>query len=409
MPPAYVAGQIDAAFVWEPNVGIIERAGAKPIATTKSLGMITGGVWVTRKAFIDGSPDTVQLFLKVWDQAQQDYKAKPAEVRQYEAKRIDMAPGQFDTLIEGQTVAHPTLEQILTADFLGLARPGSEFAADASICRELGPFLLEEKAHPGAAERLGWLVRHQAHSNLSCEPQVNHIPAPCHPPLYRNRGIRARRQADGFRRFGSADTQFEKVDFEYDGRAIMRDVSFAIRPGELVAVLGPSGCGKTTILNMVAGFPPANRRRRLSSTARRSPGRGRIAAWCFRPRRCYDWMTVADNISFSLRCAGRPEAERRQVAVEMAALVGLTGFEDAYPYQLSGGMRQRVGLAQRARGETKSHADGRAVLRARRADPRSPAGGSAADSRRTGCTILFVTHSIDEAVFLGDRIFLLTD
>ena len=59
MPPAYIAGQIDAAFVWEPNVGVIERAGAKPIATTKSLGMITGGVWVTRKAFIDGSPETV--------------------------------------------------------------------------------------------------------------------------------------------------------------------------------------------------------------------------------------------------------------------------------------------------------------------------------------------------------------
>ena len=57
MPPAYIAGQIDAAFVWEPNVGIIERAGAKPIATTKSLGMITGGVWVTRKAFIGGSPE----------------------------------------------------------------------------------------------------------------------------------------------------------------------------------------------------------------------------------------------------------------------------------------------------------------------------------------------------------------
>lgn len=144
MPPAFIAGQIDAAFVWEPNVGAIERAGAKPIATTKSLGMITGGVWVTRKAFTSGEPETVARFLKAWDQAQQDYKAKPAEVRQYEAKRIDMAPAQFDALIQGQTVAHPTFEQILTADFLGA--PGQE--SNSRLMKHLngiGAFLLDEK------------------------------------------------------------------------------------------------------------------------------------------------------------------------------------------------------------------------------------------------------------------------
>jgi aliphatic sulfonates family ABC transporter substrate-binding protein len=144
MPPAYVAGQIDAAFVWEPNVGAIERAGAKPIATTKSLGMITGGVWVARKAFTDGSPETVQLFLKAWDQAQKDYKAKPAEVRQYEAKRVNMTPEQFDKLVEGQGVAHPTFEQILTADFMG--PPGQE--ANSRLGKHLqgiAAFLVEEK------------------------------------------------------------------------------------------------------------------------------------------------------------------------------------------------------------------------------------------------------------------------
>jgi ABC-type taurine transport system substrate-binding protein len=147
MPPAYTAGQIDAAFVWEPNVGAIERAGAKPIATTKSLGMITGGVWVARKPFVSGSPDTVALFLKAWDQAQKDYKAKPAEVRAYEAKRIDMAPEQFDKLIEGQTVAHPSFEQTLSADFLGA--PGKEL--DSRLMKHLqgiGAFLLEEKRIP---------------------------------------------------------------------------------------------------------------------------------------------------------------------------------------------------------------------------------------------------------------------
>jgi aliphatic sulfonates family ABC transporter substrate-binding protein len=144
MPPAYVAGQIDAAFVWEPNVGAIERAGARPIATTKSLGMITGGVWAARKAFTDGSPETLQLFLKIWDQAQRDYKAKPAEVRQYEAKRVDMTAEQFDKLVEGQGVAHPTFEQILTVDFMG--PPGQE--ANSRLGKHLqgiAAFLVEEK------------------------------------------------------------------------------------------------------------------------------------------------------------------------------------------------------------------------------------------------------------------------
>jgi ABC-type nitrate/sulfonate/bicarbonate transport system ATPase subunit len=202
--------------------------------------------------------------------------------------------------------------------------------------------------------------------------------------------------------------KFEKVGFQYDGRAIMRDVSFAIRPGELVAVLGPSGCGKTTILNMVAGFlQPTEGAAIIDGQEITGPGPDRGVV--FQAAALYDWMTVADNISFSLRCAGRPKAERRRVAVEMAALVNLTGFEDAYPYQLSGGMRQRVGLARVLAAKPKvmlmdepfsaldvqtREALQEEVLRIR---------------DRTGCTILFVTHSIDEAVFLGDRIFLLTD
>jgi aliphatic sulfonates family ABC transporter substrate-binding protein len=144
MPPAYIANQIDAAFVWEPSVGAIERAGAKPIASTRSLGMITGGVWVARKAFTSGSPETVQLFLKAWDQAQKDYRSKTDEVRKYEAKRIDMSAEQFDKLVAGQSVAHPSFEETLTADFLGV--PGKEL--DSRLMKHLqgiGAFLLAEK------------------------------------------------------------------------------------------------------------------------------------------------------------------------------------------------------------------------------------------------------------------------
>lgn len=144
MPPAYAAGQIDAAFVWEPNVGAMEKVGAKAIASTKSLGMITGGVWVTRKAFLAEGADTVQRFLKSWDVAQKAYKADAAGVRQYEAKRVDQAPEVFAKLIEGQSATHPSFEAILTADFLGA--PGKEL--DSRLMKHLhgiADFLVAQK------------------------------------------------------------------------------------------------------------------------------------------------------------------------------------------------------------------------------------------------------------------------
>ena len=161
MPPAYQAGQIDAAFVWEPNVGAIERAGARPIASTKSLGMITGGVWVARKPFTSANGETVQLFLQAWDKAQKDYKANPAEVRRYEAKRVDLDAEKFDKLVEGQGVAHPTFEEILTADFMG--PPGKE--ADSRLGKHLqgiAEFLLEEKRIQAVPTDWGGLMNTRA-------------------------------------------------------------------------------------------------------------------------------------------------------------------------------------------------------------------------------------------------------
>jgi aliphatic sulfonates family ABC transporter substrate-binding protein len=144
MPPAYAANQIDAAFVWEPSIGAIERSGAKPIATTKSLGMITGGVWVARKSFVAQNAETIQRFLRAWHQAQGDYKADPAKVRQYEAKRVDMAPDQFDKLIAGQTVSNPSFEETLTADFMG--PPGLEMNSRLmKHLQNIAAFLVAEK------------------------------------------------------------------------------------------------------------------------------------------------------------------------------------------------------------------------------------------------------------------------
>jgi ABC-type nitrate/sulfonate/bicarbonate transport system ATPase subunit len=202
--------------------------------------------------------------------------------------------------------------------------------------------------------------------------------------------------------------KFDHVSFGYNGRTIMSNTTFDIHSGEIVVLLGPSGCGKTTILNMIAGFLTPTGGAALVD-GRQIDGPGPDRGVVFQAAALFDWMTVAQNIAFSLRCAGRPKADQQRVAQEMAALVGLAGFEGHYPYHLSGGMRQRVGLAR--------------VLAARPRVMLMDEPFSALDVQtreqlqeetlrirdRTGCTILFVTHSIDEAVFVGDRIFLLTD
>ncbi len=200
--------------------------------------------------------------------------------------------------------------------------------------------------------------------------------------------------------------QFDRVSLDYGGQRVLSELSFSIKRGEIVAVLGPSGCGKTTMLNIVAGFLQPSAGIALIS-GREIAGPGPDRGVVFQSYALFDWMTVRENIAFHLRCAGRPRREQLEVADRMAALVGLTGTEDRYPYQLSGGMRQRCGLAR--------------VLAA---NPRvmlmdEPFAAVDVQTRetlqeeilriqaQTGCTIVFVTHSIDEAVFLGDRIFLM--
>lgn len=200
--------------------------------------------------------------------------------------------------------------------------------------------------------------------------------------------------------------RFDRVGLAYDDVAVLDAMSFTVGSGEIVAVLGPSGCGKTTMLNIVAGFlKPTSGIALIDGREIAGPGPDRGVV--FQSYALFDWMTVRENIAFHLRCIGRPMREQREVADQMAALVGLSGAIDRYPYQLSGGMRQRCGLAR--------------VLAA---NPRvmimdEPFAAVDVQTRetlqeeilriqgQTGCTILFVTHSIDEAVYLGDRVFLM--
>ncbi|MEQ1899427.1 MAG: ABC transporter ATP-binding protein [Devosia sp.] len=183
------------------------------------------------------------------------------------------------------------------------------------------------------------------------------------------------------------------------------DVSFDVAPGEFVCLVGPSGCGKTTLLRMINGLIEASEGEVLVMGARPRPGPD--LAMVFQSARLLPWRTVSGNIEFALALRGHARQERKRRADGLLAAVGLRDFATAYPHQLSGGMQQRVGLARALAVEPKVllmdepfaalDAMTREVLRNELL--------RMWERRRTA--IVFVTHDIDEAVLLSQRIVLL--
>ena len=187
----------------------------------------------------------------------------------------------------------------------------------------------------------------------------------------------------------------------------LADVSMTIGKSEFACILGPSGCGKSTILNLVAGFEQPNSGAVLvDGRPIAAPDRSR--GMVFQQPLLFPWLNVIDNITFGPRMAGAPAEQYAAQAARYVQLMGLTGFEKHYPYELSGGMQQRVALA-----------------RAWISEPElflmdEPFGALDAQTRlmmqelllrvweRSRTTVLFVTHDIDEALFLADRIFIMT-
>ncbi|HYB71843.1 MAG TPA: ABC transporter ATP-binding protein [Candidatus Sulfotelmatobacter sp.] len=189
-----------------------------------------------------------------------------------------------------------------------------------------------------------------------------------------------------------------------EGRPVeaLAGISLAVEPQEVVAIVGPSGCGKSTLLNIVAGLLPASAGRAYFEGA--AEGGRPLSAMVFQEFALFPWRTVLDNVCFGLEEQGMPPGRRRRVAREFLELVGLAGFEAKFPHQLSGGMRQRVGIA-----------------RALAVDPHlllmdEPLSALDAQARalmqvellrlweKTRKSILYVTHSIQEAVLLADRV-----
>jgi NitT/TauT family transport system ATP-binding protein len=199
-----------------------------------------------------------------------------------------------------------------------------------------------------------------------------------------------------------------RVDGELQSVQALARVSFTVDDGEIVALIGPSGCGKTTALRIAMGLESASSGRVLVD-GREVKGCGHDRGMVFQHAALLPWLTAAQNVMFGLEMKGVRGAELQGTVQRYLALVGLDGSGNRRPHQLSGGMQQRVGIA-----------------RALAIDPKvllmdEPFGALDAQTRealqgelleihaRTGKTILFVTHDLDEAVLIADRIVVLRE
>ncbi|EKT77575.1 ABC transporter ATP-binding protein [Rhodococcus opacus M213] len=195
----------------------------------------------------------------------------------------------------------------------------------------------------------------------------------------------------------------DDVTLSYTGNPVIRSLSLTVVPGEILVLTGPSGCGKSTVLRALAGLlPPDSGRVVADGAAVESTSRDRAVV--FQDNALLPWRTVRSNIELALALRGEPRKGRREAADRWIAEVGLTGFGDFLPKNLSGGMRQRVQLARGLAGAP------RAVMMD------EPFG--ALDTQTRGVmqrllvdtwsthptTVVFVTHDVDEAVLLGDRV-----
>ncbi len=201
----------------------------------------------------------------------------------------------------------------------------------------------------------------------------------------------------------------ENVSKTYDNtdQATIRDINLEIKEGEFICVTGKSGCGKSTLINLIAGLEkPSQGKILLNGKEITGPGRDR--AVMFQENALFPWMNSIENVIFCLELAGVPKEEREEKAMEYLRLVELEEYRDYPIHQLSGGMKQRVALARAFA------ADSDILLMD---EPFSALDKQTSNSLRkelqsiwmkTHKTILFITHSVEEAVFLADKVIVLS-
>jgi ABC-type nitrate/sulfonate/bicarbonate transport system ATPase subunit len=188
---------------------------------------------------------------------------------------------------------------------------------------------------------------------------------------------------------------------------VFDNVSFSVHEGEFVCLIGPSGCGKSTLLNLSAGLDEASGGA-IYVDGRRVSGPGLDRGVVFQEFALMPWLTVAGNIDFGLKSKGMPADERRTRVQHHIDLVGLSGFETFYPYRLSGGMRQRVGIARALAIEPSVLLmdEPFGALDAQTRESMQKALGEIWQATKK--TVLFITHDIREAIYLSDRVLVMS-
>ncbi len=193
-----------------------------------------------------------------------------------------------------------------------------------------------------------------------------------------------------------------------DGGSVeaLKDVTFTLEPGRLLTLLGPSGCGKTTLLNIIAGFlAPTSGEVKLGSDPITGPGQDR--GMVFQRGALFEWLSVNDNVGFGARMNGRSRPASREAVQDLLQIVGLQDFGDKAVYELSGGMQQRVALARCLANDPKLILMDE-PLGALDALTREKMQGLVLNLwNETGKTIVLVTHSVEEALYLGDQLFVM--
>lgn len=201
--------------------------------------------------------------------------------------------------------------------------------------------------------------------------------------------------------------ELSRVSKHYGTMQALKDISLTVQEGEFVVIVGASGCGKSTMLNMIAGFDrPTSGRIHVEGCE--NEGVNPQCGMVFQQYALFPWMTVQDNIAFGLKMKGMGRSERRARAQEYVDMVGLQGFEKSYPKALSGGMRQRVAIARVLANNPKVMLfdEPFAALDAMTRQVLQEQLVRIYEQQRK--TVLFITHSIDEALLLSSRIIVMS-
>jgi ABC-type nitrate/sulfonate/bicarbonate transport system ATPase subunit len=194
----------------------------------------------------------------------------------------------------------------------------------------------------------------------------------------------------------------------YGALLVHERVKFTVAPNEFVCICGPSGCGKTTLLDYLAGILKPTKGTVLIDGAPADPKRQSIS-FVFQEPSTYPWLTVYNNVTTGLRIKGEPKREMDRKVREIVDMVGLTGFENYYPHQISGGMKQRVAIARAFATDSDLILMDEPFVSLDQPTRERMQREVLDIWRHRVRTVIFVTHNIEEAVFLADRILILSE